>query len=48
MIDGFEFKSYMCSFLNVLALSKILKKYDKVRFGLEINILILGFFFWFA
>ena len=25
------FKSCICSFLNVLAFSKVLKKYDKVR-----------------
>jgi|APAra0007618257_1042622.scaffolds.fasta_scaffold04024_2 hypothetical protein len=35
MIDGFLiliFDYVLCSFLNVLAFSKILKKYDKVSF----------------
>lgn len=35
MINGFlilNIRLCLCSFLNVLAFSKILKKYDKVRF----------------
>jgi hypothetical protein len=33
MIDGFEIR---CSFLNELAFSKILKKYDKVKIWFEV------------